>query len=73
MMRVPTAMLLLALAAPAAPAQGVDPILVKGRRADVLVYAPAARDSAAYARRLSDFVAGAEWEWKSLPRIVPTS
>lgn len=42
----------------AAPAQGVDPILVRGRRADVLVHAPAARDSAADAARLAHLVAG---------------
>lgn len=51
----------------AARTQGVDPILVRGRRADVLVHAPAARDSAADAARLAHLVAGCRLAMEILP------
>jgi hypothetical protein len=48
----------LALAPSASAAQHPDPILVPGRRADVVVYSPAARDSVLDATRLRRMVSG---------------
>lgn len=62
MRRARSVAIALALIAPVVPvalrAQVPDPILVRGRDADVLVYAPAARDSAADAARLAGLVPG---------------
>lgn len=48
----------LAFSPVAAAAQHPDPILVRGRRADIVVYSPAARDPAMDAERLRRMVSG---------------
>ncbi len=48
-------------------AQAPDPIRVRGRRADVLVYAPSVRDSVADATRLAHLVSGCRVGMQVLP------